>query len=98
MENKSAERKLKQIAVEIWGGQEFYYEPEEIRSAQTDGEVLECLKDRRGVPPYSSVRCAILAETPDGRKLVRELRRQYEGERDKRKDKKEMRKRSVAEN
>ncbi len=82
---------MKSIKVEQWGGYEFFFDPKEVANAQTSGEVLECLKDHRGVNPYSPMRCKALAETSDGKKLVREIRRLCEGERNKGKGKKEIR-------
>ncbi len=57
------------VVVPIWGGR-FYVDPSEVKRAKTGGEILECLKDWRGIMPYSSVRCAALAETLAGKKII----------------------------
>jgi len=87
---------MKSLKVKEWGGYEFFFDPKEVSKAQTPGEVLECLKDYRGVSPYSPMRCRVLAETPDGKKLIKEIGRLCEEGTDKGKGKKEVRKAAVA--
>lgn len=88
---------MEKIIVEEWGGLEFFFDPKEVKKAERPGEVLEALKDHKGIPPYSPVRCAIFAETPEGKKVIQEMRRICESGRDKKKIRKGIRKTSLYE-
>lgn len=83
------------IIVEQWGNHEFYFDPQKVKEAETNAEVIECLVDHRGIHPYSPVRCALLAESPEGKKLADEIRRLCEGKGDKGKVRKGIRKATI---
>ena len=82
---------MKSIKIEEWGGYEFFFDPREVEGAETDGEVLECLRHENGNQPYSAIRCAVLVERPEGKELAQEIRRLCEGKRDKGKSQKNRR-------
>lgn len=94
---KADEKKLTEISVDEFGPEgnrplKLFFNSKEVKEAQNGGEVLECLKHENGNMPYSPMRCKALAETPDGKKLIKEIRRICEGGKDKGTGKKEIRK------
>ena len=66
---------MKKIIVEEFGQElTLFFDPREVEKAETDGEVLECLKHHNGNMPYSPMRCAMLAKRTEGMALIRKIR------------------------
>ena len=64
----------------------LYFDPGEIRKAETDSDMIGCLKDAKGNPVFSPMRARAMAKDPKWEKIASTMKEEsHEGGRDQKK-------------